>query len=244
MRKLDHGPAAPKIARPSIHPNPSSRFRRTSIAPPTDDSQITQHRIPTPKSDTLLGGLIVVGAVFYLATSWQQTEQQQSDQVAYQWNSPDIPKDAFRFEIFSDMDAGEEISSDKELAEIARQHLDRIFPPGTSVNEVDTFFDDLARMTFAEDQKLGRSIYRTTGRKMTRSCGETTYDGGKFCSQFASKLSVQAKNIHWCRYENVLPKAHQRAEMPWFVLIWDVCIGTNRDHTIKSWHVNLGSLAP
>ena len=50
MRKLDHGPAAPKIARPSIHPNPSSRFRRTSIAPPTDDSQITQHRIPTLKS--------------------------------------------------------------------------------------------------------------------------------------------------------------------------------------------------
>ena len=55
MRKLDHGPAAPKIARPSIHPNPSSRFRRTSIAPPTDDSQITQHRIPTLKSDRLLG---------------------------------------------------------------------------------------------------------------------------------------------------------------------------------------------
>ena len=54
MRKLDHGPAAPKIARPSIHPNPSSRFRRTSIAPPTDDSQITQHRIPTLKSDRLL----------------------------------------------------------------------------------------------------------------------------------------------------------------------------------------------
>ena len=54
MRKLDHGPAAPKIARPSIHPNPSLRFRRTSIAPPTDDSQITQHRIPTLKSDRLL----------------------------------------------------------------------------------------------------------------------------------------------------------------------------------------------
>ena len=54
MRKLNHGPAAPKIARPSIHPNPSSRFRRTSIAPPTDDSQITQHRIPTLKSDRLL----------------------------------------------------------------------------------------------------------------------------------------------------------------------------------------------
>ena len=57
MRKLDHGPAAPKIARPSIHPNPSSRFRRTSIAPPTDDSQITQHRIPTLKSDRLLAGV-------------------------------------------------------------------------------------------------------------------------------------------------------------------------------------------
>ena len=60
MRKLDHGPAAPKIARPSIHPNPSSRFRRTSIAPPTDDSQITQHRIPTLKSDRLLVGFSVL----------------------------------------------------------------------------------------------------------------------------------------------------------------------------------------
>ena len=59
MRKLDHGPAAPKIARPSIHPNPSSRFRRTSIAPPTDDSQITQHRIPTLKSDRLLAERLV-----------------------------------------------------------------------------------------------------------------------------------------------------------------------------------------
>ena len=38
----------------SLRPNKSSRFRRTSIAPLTDDSEITQHRNPTRKSDTLL----------------------------------------------------------------------------------------------------------------------------------------------------------------------------------------------
>ena len=43
-----------RSAAPSLRPNKSSRFRRTSIAPLTDDSEITQHRNPTRKSDTLL----------------------------------------------------------------------------------------------------------------------------------------------------------------------------------------------
>ena len=43
-----------RSAAPSLRPNTSSRFRRTSIAPLTDDSEITQHRNPTRKSDTLL----------------------------------------------------------------------------------------------------------------------------------------------------------------------------------------------
>ena len=48
-------PEASEIRRPIAPPNKSSRFRRTSIAPLTDDSEITQHRNPTRKSDTLLG---------------------------------------------------------------------------------------------------------------------------------------------------------------------------------------------
>jgi len=48
------GPPAPENARPSIHPNPFSPSRRPSIAPPTDDNEITQHENPTPRSDRRL----------------------------------------------------------------------------------------------------------------------------------------------------------------------------------------------
>lgn len=188
------------------------------------------------------GVLVVAGTLVYMAINLEPPAQRQPSEFAYQWDSPDIPKDAFRFEIFSDLDAGDElgVGAEEAVAEIVREHLERIFPPGSPIDDVDAFFADLARVMFAEDQKRDRLITRS-GRNATRSCGDPFYDNGVFCSHFADKLSVPVKDIHWCRYENALPKEQHRAEMPGMILIWDVCIGLNQDRTTKSWYVDLGT---